>query len=157
MGAEYISLISQNQFLPLTRFTYPRTTIPTMSGDKVQEGDKVSWSWGSGQPSGTAAEVKAGDVTVVSHRGNEITKHGEEGNPAVHVERSGNDVVKKASELKVESHGSKSNGTSSEPKKDDEKKEDKKQEEEKQDEKKDDKKADDKNADDKEDESSEAQ
>merc|ERR1712093_105219 len=144
MGAEYISLISQNQFLPLTRFTYPRTTIPTMSGDKVQEGDKVSWSWGSGQPSGTAAEVKAGDVTVVSHRGNEITKHGEEGNPAVHVERSGNDVVEKASELKVESHGSKSNGTSSEPKKDDEKKEDKK-------------KADDKNADDKEDESSEAQ
>merc|ERR1712098_1027677 len=123
------------------------------SGDKVQEGDKVSWSWGSGQPSGTAAEVKAGDVTVVSHRGNEITKHGEEGNPAVHVERSGNDVVKKASELKVESHGSKSNGTSSEPKKDDEKKEDKKQEEEKQEEKK----ADDKNADDKEDESSEAQ
>lgn len=37
-------------------------------------------------------------MTVVSHRGNEITKHGEEGNPAVHVERSGNDVVKKASE-----------------------------------------------------------
>merc|ERR1712144_130376 len=137
-------------------------TIPTMSGDKVQEGDKVSWSWGSGQPSGTAAEVKAGDVTVVSHRGNEITKHGEEGNPAVHVERSGTDVVKKASELKVESHGSKSNGTSSEPKKDDEKKEDKKQDEEK-DEKKaeekesEEKKADDKNADDKEDESSEAQ
>ena len=31
-------------------------------------------------------------MTVVSHRGNEITKHGEEGNPAVHVERSGNDL-----------------------------------------------------------------
>jgi len=104
--------------------------------DKVQEGDKVSWTWNGAHPSGTAAEVKAGDVTVTSHRGNDITKTGTQNNPAVHIERSGNDVVKTVSELKVEQKASSqkedgtwdnSNGASSsdkkeEPKKDDEKK-----------------------------------
>lgn len=70
--------------------------------DQVQEGDKVSWSWNGSNPSGTAAEVKPGEVTVTSHRGNEISKTGDEENPAVHIERNGNDVVKKASELDVE-------------------------------------------------------
>jgi len=82
-----------------------------MSADQVQEGDKVSWKWGAGHPSGVASEVKAGDLTVVSHRGNEITKKGTEENPAVHIERSGNDVVKRASELTVEEKGEQ-NGTS---------------------------------------------
>jgi len=77
----------------------------------------VSWKWGSGNPGGEAAEVKAGDVTVTSHRGNDITKHGTEDNPAVHIARPGNDVVKKASELTVESE-TKSNGNSEEKKED---------------------------------------
>ncbi|KAI9050866.1 hypothetical protein LZ554_004984 [Drepanopeziza brunnea f. sp. 'monogermtubi'] len=85
-----------------------------MPADKIQEGDKVSWNWGGSHPSGVAAEVKEGDVFVTSHKGNEITKHGEEGNPAVHIARSGNNVVKKASELQVDSKASRSNGTSSE-------------------------------------------
>jgi hypothetical protein len=57
-------------------------------------------------------------VTVVSHRGNEITKHGDENNPAVHIERPGNDVAKKASELNVDKKAgeSSSNGTSEEKK-----------------------------------------
>jgi len=82
--------------------------------DTVQEGDKVSWNWGGSHPSGTAAEVKAGEVTVTSHRGNDITKTGTEEDPAVHIERSGNDVVKTASELKVEEQGGiqKEEGTS---------------------------------------------
>lgn len=65
----------------------------------------VSWKWGNGHPDGTAAEVKAGEVTVTSHRGNEIKKTGDESNPAVHVERSGNDVVKLANELEIEDKG----------------------------------------------------
>ena len=66
----------------------------------------VSWNWNGNQPSGTVGEVKAGEVSVTSHRGNEIKKTGDEGNPAVHIERSGNDVVKKASELNIEEKGS---------------------------------------------------
>lgn len=73
----------------------------------------VSWNWGGSHPSGTAAEVKAGEVTVTSHRGNEISKTGTEENPAVHIERSGNDVVKTANELNVDKKAEGStNGTS---------------------------------------------
>jgi len=102
-----------------------------MSGTQVEVGDKVSWNWNGNRPSGTVGEVKAGEVTVTSHRGNEISKTGDSSDPAVHIERSGNDVVKTASELKVESHGS-TNGTSvSEPKAGDEEEEQEKVEEEK--------------------------
>jgi hypothetical protein len=66
----------------------------------------VSWNWGGSHPSGTVAEVKAGEVSVTSHRGNEIKKTGDESNPAVHIERSGNDVVKRASELHIDEKGS---------------------------------------------------
>jgi len=82
-----------------------------MSTNQVQEGDKVSWSWNGNNPSGVASEIKPGGVTVVSHRGNEITKTGTESDPAVHIERSGNDVVKTVSELHVEKKGEQ-NGTS---------------------------------------------
>ena len=73
----------------------------------------VSWNWNGSHPSGTASEVKPGSVTVTSHRGNDITKTGDESNPAVHIARSGNDVVKTADELKVESKGE-SNGNTAE-------------------------------------------
>ena len=121
----------------------------------------VSWAWNGSRPSGTVAEVKPGDVTVTSHRGNDITKTGTTQDPAVHsqyyhhisismrckansrlptVERSGNDVVKTVSELKVDQKGasqkedgtwdnsngasSSSNHAPSEPKKDEPKKDD---------------------------------
>ncbi|KAG9229402.1 hypothetical protein BJ875DRAFT_474957 [Amylocarpus encephaloides] len=115
-----------------------------MSG-QVQDGDKVSWDWDGSHPSGTAGEVKAGEVTVTSHRGNEISKTGDESNLAVHIDRSGNDVVNATNELNVESKGSvsetnKQNGTSEQ--KEDEKKEDeKKEDEKKEDEKKEEHKA----------------
>lgn len=66
----------------------------------------VSWNWNGNQPGGTVGEVKAGEVSVTSHRGNEIKKTGDEENPAVHIERPGNDVVKKASELNIEEKAS---------------------------------------------------
>jgi len=74
----------------------------------------VHWNWNGSHPSGTVGEVKAGEVTVVSHRGNEISKTGTASNPAVHIERSGNDVVKTANELHVDkpAASSSSNGTS---------------------------------------------
>lgn len=62
----------------------------------------MSWNWNSNQPSGTVGEVKADEVTVINHRGNQISKTGDESNPAVRIEQSGNDVVKKASELKID-------------------------------------------------------
>ncbi|KAF2023869.1 hypothetical protein EK21DRAFT_15740, partial [Setomelanomma holmii] len=63
----------------------------------------VSWSWGSGQPGGKVAEVKEqGEIAIESNRGNTIKKNASPDNPAVHIERSGNDVVKRASELQVD-------------------------------------------------------
>jgi hypothetical protein len=70
----------------------------------------VSWQWSGGRPSGEVAEVKEqGEVIVESNRGNTIkrTANGPE-DPAVHVAREGNDVVKNAHELAVEE---KANGT----------------------------------------------
>jgi len=110
--------------------------------DQVQEGDKVSWSWNDSHPSGTVAEVEAGEVTVTSHRGNEIKKTGDEQNLAVHVARSGNDVVKMANELEIEkkadgaSNGTPNGNSSSETKDEENKsevKKDRKEEEEEKD------------------------
>ncbi|TGJ81354.1 hypothetical protein E0Z10_g7426 [Xylaria hypoxylon] len=74
-----------------------------MTTDGPGKGDKVSWSWGGGAPSGMVAETKdQGEISIKSKRGNTIKKNASPDNPAVHVERSGNDVVKRASELTVE-------------------------------------------------------
>lgn len=67
--------------------------------DQLEKGQEVSWNWGGGQPSGKVAEVKEGTAEVKSNKGNVIKKHGDEENPAVVIEREGNNVVKKASEL----------------------------------------------------------
>ena len=82
----------------------------------------MSWQWSGGRPGGEAVEVaKEGEVKVQSKKGNTIKKNAEPNNPAVHISRSGNDVVKKASELDVdESKGGKSDDKED---KDDEKKE----------------------------------
>ena len=63
----------------------------------------MSWNYGGAQPSGEVAEKKAdGEVSIQSKRGNTIKRKGDPENPAVHIARSGNDVVKKQSELHVE-------------------------------------------------------
>ena len=49
--------------------------------------------------------MKADEVSMTTKRGAEVKKQGEEDNPAVKIERSGHDVVKKASELEVEAKG----------------------------------------------------
>ncbi|EXJ67465.1 uncharacterized protein A1O5_09478 [Cladophialophora psammophila CBS 110553] len=83
----------------------------------------VTWNWGGGQPGGTVAEKKTeGEVAITSKRGNKVKKNAEPENPAVRVERSGQDVVKKASELNVEE---KANGDAGPAEADDKKEESK--------------------------------
>lgn len=98
--------------------SFLRSSIHSGGGESlIEASNTVSWQWGSGAPSGTVAEVaKEGEVAIESHRGNTIKKNAEPDNPAVHVERSGNDVVKKASELEVEE---KADGNTGGDKKDD--------------------------------------
>merc|ERR1712000_383016 len=88
----------------------------TMPSDEPEKGDKVSWNWGGGAPGGTVAEKKTeGEVSITSKKGNKVKKNAEPDNPAVRIERSGNDVVKKASELNVEE---KANGSGDKRKRD---------------------------------------
>ena len=69
----------------------------------------VSWQWSGGRPGGTVAETKShGDISIQSKKGNTIKKNASADNPAVHVSRSGNDVVKRMSELDKEADGDKS-------------------------------------------------
>ncbi|WVF72685.1 hypothetical protein IAT40_007503 [Kwoniella sp. CBS 6097] len=68
--------------------------------EELKKGDEVSWNWGSGQPSGKVAEiVEEGKAEVKSNKGNTISKNASEDDPAVVIERSGNNVVKRAHEL----------------------------------------------------------
>ena len=48
-----------------------------------------------------------GEVSVTSHRGNTIRKSADLDDPAITIERFGNDVVKKASEVEVDEKASK--------------------------------------------------
>ena len=71
----------------------------------------VAWSWGGGAPSGKVANKKEeGEIAIQSKRGNTIKKNADPENPAVHISRSGNDVVKRASELEIKEKGSGNKG-----------------------------------------------
>lgn len=64
----------------------------------------VSWKWGSsGHPSGTVAEIKTHGSLEIESKGKRVRRNADLDNPAVHVAREGNDVVKRASELTKES------------------------------------------------------
>lgn len=93
----------------------------------------VSWQWSGNRPEGQVAEVaKEGEVSIESNRGNTITMEAEPENPAVHIARPGNDVVKKASELEIEDKAADANGEKKdEPMKDAGPVEEKKEEEKK--------------------------
>jgi hypothetical protein len=55
----------------------------------------VSWQWSGSRPGGEVAEVKEqGELAIQSNKGNTIKKNAEPGDPAIHIERSGNDVRK---------------------------------------------------------------
>ncbi|PVF94660.1 hypothetical protein CPB86DRAFT_876211 [Serendipita vermifera] len=68
--------------------------------EDLQPGDKVSWKWGGGRPSGTVKAVHEEETSITSKNGNTITRKGDEENPAVEIEQSNkNPVLKRASEL----------------------------------------------------------
>ncbi|CAF9941757.1 hypothetical protein IMSHALPRED_002881 [Imshaugia aleurites] len=86
-----------------------------MASEKTPEvGDKASWNWNGSTPSGEVADKKTeGEVSIQSKRGNTIKKSAQPNDPAIHLARSGNDVVKNQSELNVEekASGGDANGT----------------------------------------------
>ncbi|KAF2165601.1 hypothetical protein M409DRAFT_23894 [Zasmidium cellare ATCC 36951] len=95
-----------------------------MADTQPKEGDQVSWAWGSGKPEGQVAEAKEqGDVTMTTKNNNEVKKTGEPENPALHIERDGHNVVKKASEVEVEESADKKDEKPEDKKDDEEKKE----------------------------------
>jgi hypothetical protein len=81
---------------------FPHRSILVRSNLALIRKRLVSWQWGSNKPSGEVAEVvKEGQAAIESNKGNTITKNAEPNDPAVHITRPGNDVVKNASELEV--------------------------------------------------------
>lgn len=65
----------------------------------MKPGDHVAWKWGSGIAEGVVKEVHTERTTIVG-KGKPITRKGSSNNPAVVIiHKSGNDVIKLASEL----------------------------------------------------------
>ena len=59
----------------------------------------VSWSFGTGQGTGTVGEIRTQGQLEIESNGKSVKRNADPSNPAVHVEREGNDVVKRMSEL----------------------------------------------------------
>ena len=120
----------------------------TQTMTQVKEGDKAHAQWGGGNVGGKVVERKDDGELEIDTAGKKVSKKGEPGNAAVHLKRSGNDVVKKESELTKDADGGKekkSDGKSDgekEKKADKADKDDKADKAEKKDEKKDEKKSD---------------
>jgi len=99
-----------------------------MADTTVKEGDQASWKWSGSRPSGEVAEVKEhGDLSIQSNKGNTITKHASPDDPAVHLAREGNDVVKRAHELTVEKEANGTETKAPEPEKEEQEKEEPKE------------------------------
>ena len=63
-------------------------------------GDTARWNWGGGEGSGKIVQIYTESVTK-ELQGSEITRHGEDDNPAYLIEQDDGDrVLKLASELK---------------------------------------------------------
>ena len=106
------SIVATPPYLLSTRryaFSKPRSkAYPAV--EHLQMGNSlthlpVQWNWGAtGKPQGVASEVVADKLTITS-KGKQVSKNGDEENPAVHISREGNDVVKRAAELHVVEKG----------------------------------------------------
>lgn len=69
----------------------------------------VSWEYGAGTAEGTVAETKTSGELAIETNGKEVKVNASEDNPAVHVARDGNDVVKRESAL-TKTEGTTENG-----------------------------------------------
>jgi len=66
----------------------------------IREGTTVTWEWGSGTAKGKVKSTFTKKVTRTIE-GNEVTRHGEEGNKALYIEQEdGGKVLKLESEVK---------------------------------------------------------
>jgi len=70
-----------------------------MTQYNFKEGDKVSWDWGEGQASGTIKSIFPEKITRTID-GSEVTRNGTKEDPALYIERDGNNVLKLSSEVK---------------------------------------------------------
>lgn len=70
----------------------------------MKSGDHVAWRWGNGLAEGRIKSVHAEPTEIVS-KGKHIKRNGTKDNPALVIEhKSGNDVVKLASEVQKTNH-----------------------------------------------------
>ncbi|KAK7735339.1 hypothetical protein SLS53_007571 [Cytospora paraplurivora] len=70
---------------------------PSAEGPK--KGETVSWKWGSGHPHGKVLDVKEGDATITTKRGNKVSRKGKPGDPAVILDAGSSKAIKLAHEL----------------------------------------------------------
>ncbi|MXQ08109.1 HVA1 family protein [Alphaproteobacteria bacterium GH1-50] len=61
----------------------------------ISKGDRVSWSWGSGEATGRVVEVFTSEVTRTL-KGNEVTRKATDDEPAYLIEQDDGDEVLKS-------------------------------------------------------------
>ena len=67
----------------------------------MKAGDYVAWKWGNGLAEGIIKSVHTEPTTILS-KGAHVKRNGSADNPAIIIEhKSGNDVLKLASEVQV--------------------------------------------------------
>ena len=67
--------------------------------NKLKEGQSVTWDWGNGTAEGTIKEIHSSTISRTT-KGNEVTRHGSDDNPALVIEQDdGTTVLKLESEL----------------------------------------------------------
>ena len=67
--------------------------------DSMKPGDPIAWRWLNGLAQGTLRSIHSESTTIQS-KGKLITRHGTPENPALIItHKSGNDVIKLASEV----------------------------------------------------------
>ncbi|KAA6410501.1 MAG: hypothetical protein FRX48_05923 [Lasallia pustulata] len=87
-----------------------------MASEEPEKGDQASWQWSGGRPSGEVVEKKTeGELAIQSKKGNTIKKNASADNPALHMARPGNDVVKRQSEVEVVEKAAGSGAADEEP------------------------------------------
>ncbi|MGB7415237.1 MAG: DUF2945 domain-containing protein [Thermosynechococcaceae cyanobacterium] len=66
---------------------------------QLKTGQKVAWAWGNGEAEGTLKEIHHSTISRTT-KGNEVTRHGSDDNPALVIEQEdGTEVLKLQSEL----------------------------------------------------------
>ncbi|KAL6363964.1 hypothetical protein LRP88_03395 [Fusarium phalaenopsidis] len=64
-----------------------------------KKGETVSWKWGQGEPEGKVLDVKAEETSIKTKKGNEVTRKGDEEDPAVVIDTGKNKAIKKSHEI----------------------------------------------------------